>query len=59
MEYLTAKAIQSWAKSLVDGTYYCFYCLTELKRTDDGKWYCPNEMCLYEEQGKIKKGERQ
>jgi len=32
----------------------CEYCQTKLVKTYDKKyWYCPNEMCLWDEQVKV------
>ena len=53
MDYLTTDQIKDWAEFQSDGSYYCEHCLTQLTQTDEGLYYCPNEMCLYDEQGKI------
>ena len=34
-------------------THFCPECLSGLETTDDDTLYCPNEMCLNEEQQKI------
>jgi len=56
MDYLTAQQVKDWAIRQPDDGYYCKYCLTRLTRLiqdDEGNYYCPNEMCLYEEVSKI------
>lgn len=53
MDYLTAEQVGEWARRQSDDALFCEHCLTRLVQTDEGLWYCPNEMCLYEEQGKI------
>lgn len=55
MEYLTEMDVKRWAEDLKERTYYCPHCRTELVETVEGNFFCPNEMCLYDEQGKIKK----
>ena len=57
MDYVTTEQVWEWARHQPEGVYYCEYCLTRLQQTDDGEWYCPNEMCLYKERGKIDKEE--
>lgn len=53
MDYLTTEQVHEWARHQPVGGYYCEHCLTRLAPTDEGNWYCPNEMCLYDKQGKI------
>ena len=52
IDYLTAEQVKNWAQFQPDDAVYCEYCLTQLIQTDD-LWYCPNEQCLYDEQGTI------
>ena len=50
MAYLTLEDIRRWVESQdqEDEAYYCEWCFTKLVQTDEGLWwYCPNEMCLY------------
>jgi len=52
MDYLTKQDIIDFVETLDEGVY-CPNCLTHLKPidTDNGKrWYCPNEMCLNEDE---------
>jgi len=53
MDYLTKSQVLDWIKAQEEDALFCDYCLSKLRRTDDGLWYCPNEMCLYDEQGNI------
>jgi len=53
MEYLTHAEVMDWLHSESEDTIFCPYCLTALAQTDDGFWYCPNDMCLNDEQGKL------
>ena len=55
MDYLTSEQVGEWARHQPDDAYYCEHCLSKLAQTDEGKYYCPNEMCLYDEQGNIEK----
>jgi len=48
--YMTADQIKAWAKEQEEGSYYCEHCLTKLVQTDEGSWYCPNEMCLWDDE---------
>jgi len=57
MDYLTRDQVLDWAQSQEDDAVFCEHCLTRLIQTDGGLWYCPNEMCLYDEQGKIELSE--
>jgi len=57
MDYLTAEQVADWARHQPEDGFYCECCLTRLAQTDEGLYYCPNEMCLYDEQGKIEPGE--
>ena len=52
MGYLTTDQVKDWAQDIVEDTrtFYCEHCLTILNKTGDGKWYCPNEMCLWDEE---------
>lgn len=50
MEYLTTEEVRGWVNSQIDDAYYCEDCLTRLVQTDEGKWYCPNEMCLQDDE---------
>lgn len=59
MDYLTADQVRDWAQDQPNEAYYCEYCLTQLVQTDEGLWYCPNEMCLNEEQATIDEEEEQ
>ena len=49
--YLTRDQLMDWAQDQPDDAVFCEHCLSRLVQTEDGLWYCPNEMCLYEEQG--------
>jgi len=53
MDYLTADEVKEWAKAQPDNGFYCQWCFTRLVQDDNGLWYCPNEMCLYEEEETI------
>lgn len=56
MEYLTGDQVRDWANDMLDtdlNSFFCEHCLTRLIQADEGLWYCPNEMCLYDEQGEI------
>ena len=53
MDYMTTDQIRDWASDQPDDALYCIHCLTRLVPTDEGLWYCPNEMCANDEQGEI------
>ena len=53
MDYLTADQVKDWASEQADEGYWCESCLTKLAQTSKDEYYCPNEMCLYREQGEI------
>lgn len=53
MAYLKAEQVKDWANSQPDDATYCEFCLTRLAQNDEGLWYCPNKMCLWDEQVKI------
>ena len=53
VDCLTRDQIIDWVQEQPQEGVYCEYCLTRLRQTDDGLWYCPNEMCLYDEQGEL------
>jgi len=53
IDYMTAEDVGDWARHQPADGFYCKHCLTRLAETDDGQYYCPNGMCLYEEQGTI------
>jgi hypothetical protein len=53
MDYLTRDAVADWLRHQPEDALFCEHCLTRLVQTDEGDWYCPNQMCLYDEQGKI------
>lgn len=58
MSYLTREQVGDWATSQTDeDALYCEDCLTKLAKTDDGKFYCPNEMCLNFEEYEVKEEE--
>jgi len=53
MDYVTKADIVNWVNGQPEGALFCEHCSTRLKLDDQGNWYCPNEMCLYDESGKI------
>jgi len=53
IDYQTRDQVADWLRHQPDDAVFCESCLTRLKQTDDGSWYCPNEMCLYDEQGTL------
>ncbi len=53
MDYLTRQQVFDWASQQSEDALFCEHCVTRLVQTDEGDWYCPNEMCLCDEQGKI------
>lgn len=57
MEYLTAGQAMAAAENRISmGQHFCPYCLSALARIPHTrKYYCPNDMCYNEEQGKIEK----
>ncbi len=58
MEYTTKQHHLKLVLNLTDDAKLCPYCYHELREVDGdgsgGEWYCPNEMCLNAEQGKIR-----
>lgn len=58
MEYLTAEELKEATNSfLCLGRYFCPDCLHPLQRIPHTKkYYCSNDMCYNEDQGKIDKG---
>ena len=57
IDYLTAEQVKDWAKDQPEDAVYCEHCLTRIINTIGGLWYCPNEMCLYDEQGDLEEPE--
>ncbi len=57
MDYLTTNQLKDWADNQEEGRFFCEHCLTRLVQTDEGLYYCPNEMCLNDEQGEIEPDE--
>jgi len=62
MNYLIPEEVQGIVRERIGSNlYFCPYCLSALQETDEGTgestgiYYCPNEMCLYDEQGRIEK----
>ncbi len=53
IDYLTRDQVFDWAKDQPEDAVYCESCLTRLSQTTEGLYYCPNEMCLCDEQGDI------
>ena len=55
MKIYTEEEAKKQLNQLIDMGYtsFCPYCLSGLETTEDGKIYCPNEMCLNEEQQEI------
>ena len=50
MGYLTLDQLRDWVADQEEDSLYCEFCLHQLSQLGDGKWYCPNEMCLNDEQ---------
>lgn len=48
---LTKKELVEWAKSfsIKEKPLFCPYCCSKLETTKEGTYYCPNEMCLNED----------
>lgn len=58
MGCMTFQQVKDWAASQVDdGTPFCENCLCKMRKTDEGKWYCSNEMCFDNEQHDIEEDE--
>jgi len=55
MEFLTKIEAEDRLRFIPEDARFCPDCLTELKlvHTDDSIYYCPNEMCLNDEQGEL------
>ena len=56
MEYLTKIEAEERLRFANEDAKFCPYCLTELKLIASDthhNYYCPNEMCLYDEQGEL------
>ena len=52
-KYLTKKEVLAELKNAKNTDFFCVYCYEKLIKTKDGLWYCPNEMCMNDEQGEI------
>lgn len=58
MSYLTAEQVRDWAAHQPEDGYWCEDCLSRLvQNPESGKYYCPNEMCLNQEEYDIKEEE--
>ena len=60
MNYKTAEEAARIFSSLDPKTKLCPYCYWLLQQVErgeggtlEGEWYCPNELCLYDERGVI------
>jgi NAD-dependent DNA ligase len=59
MEIYNIEEAKNHLQQLIDFGYnhFCPDCLSGLERTEDGVLYCPNEMCLNDEQEQIQSEE--
>ena len=56
MDYLTKTEAEERLRFAPEDARFCPDCLSELAKTEDGDksiYYCPNEMCLNEEQENV------
>lgn len=51
--FLTKKQVLAEFKNAKNTDLFCVYCYEKLAKTKEGHYYCPNEMCLNDEQGTI------
>lgn len=52
MNWKTARRASEIFKALPSDTKLCPFCYFILQEEKEGWWYCPNEMCLYDEKEK-------
>mgnify|MGYP001591221898 CR=1 FL=1 len=53
LAYFTGKKLKEWADEQPDKAYYCEACLTMLRQTNEGLFYCPNELCAIDAQAEL------
>ena len=46
---LTKKEVIDWFTTFQSKDFFCPFCCGKLQKTKEDKLYCPNEMCLNEE----------
>lgn len=51
--WLSKKEVLEEFENAKDDDKFCVYCYEKLEKTKEGTYFCPNEMCLNEEQGEI------
>lgn len=52
MKPINKKELIEWFKTFKKENLFCPHCCSKLEYTDEDKYYCPNEMCLNEEEYK-------
>lgn len=51
--WLNGTEVKAQLKNAKKDDKFCVYCYKELARTKEVLYYCPNEMCLNDDMGKI------